>query len=139
MSAHGGCRLLIFQGGEFCIQCGARLGQHRRRDGDANQLTGRTGQQRAIPDGKETKAKIGEPTVLDESLRRKANDRVIAVPSGKLVKEICRICWRPWQLDRNQQFLRCKHGFVNTREELLCCNPALARRSMELMASEVIP
>ena len=70
MPAHGRCRLLIFQRIEFLDQAPKRVGQHLRRDGNVDQFAGRAGQQRAIADGKETKAKIGErPPLTTPSLR----------------------------------------------------------------------
>ena len=87
MPAHGGCRLLILQRVEFFIQCGKRLGQHRRRNGDIDQFAGRSGQQWAIADRKETKAKIGEPPVVDDGLRCEADDCVVAMSAGEFMKK----------------------------------------------------
>ena len=86
------------------------------------------GQQRAIADGKEAKAKIGEPPVPDDRLRRQADDRVVAMPTGELMKEMRRTSWTHRQLDGDQQFLRRKRCFVDPGEELARRNPPLAAR-----------
>ena len=91
MPAHDRCCLLVLQRVDFVIQCRSRLGQRGGRDGDLNQFAGRPGQQRAIADGKETKAKISKPPIPDEGLRCEADDRVVAVSTGKLMKEIGRV------------------------------------------------
>ena len=118
MPAHGGRRLLILQGIEFFTQRGRRLGQHRRRDGDIDQFAGRPGQQRPIADGKEAKAEIGELPIPDDRLRCQADDRVVAMSAGELMKEMRRIIRRHRQFNGDQQFLRRKRRLVDAGEEL---------------------
>ena len=42
----------------------------------------------------EAKAKIGKPPILDDGLCGEADDRVVAMPTGELMKEMRRIFWR---------------------------------------------
>ena len=93
--------------------------------------------QPAIADGKETKAKIGEPPVLDDGLRREADDRVVAMStSEKLMKEVRRIFRTYRQLNGDQQLLRLKRSFVDPGEKLARCNPPspLGPRAMMVAA-----
>ena len=126
MPPHAGRCLLILLRIEFFVQRGRRLEQDLGRNCDINQLAGRSGQQRAVADGKKAEAKVGELPVLDARLRCKADDRIVAMPAGKLMKEMRRIFRTRRQFHGDQKFLRRKRSFVDPGEEFACCDPPLA-------------
>ena len=105
MPAHRSRCLLIFLRIEFFAQRRGRFGQHRRRDGDADQSCRGPGQYRPIADGKEGQPKIGEAALLHDRLRRQTDDGVVAVPPGEFMEEMRGVFSGNRQFDRDQQFL----------------------------------
>src|SRR5512138_730264 len=119
---------MIVEGIELLIQRRTGLGKHFRCDSDIYQLPGSAGQHGTIADSKEAEAKIGEPSLPDIGLRRKADDRVVAMPAGELMKEMRRASCSCWQLDGDQQFLWRKRSLVDPSEKLDRRNPPLTTR-----------
>ncbi len=89
-------------------------------------LRGGLRQNRLVADREIAEPQIGEAAALQHRLRRKADNRVVAMPPGKFLEEMRRARAGDRHLDRDQQILRRQLRLVDAGEERLCGNPPLA-------------
>src|SRR5580700_5298757 len=78
---------------------------------------------------KERGAKIGELLIVDYGLGGQTYNGVVAVAPGEFAEVMRGVWWRQWHFDRDQQLICGKRRLIDSDEEILGGNPALAGRS----------
>ena len=102
---------------KFVGEVGQSVGQNGRRDGHIDEFVGCTSQQRPISDGKEAEAEVGKAAIVDDRLRREADDGVVAMPASEFMEEMDRLTWRDRQFYCDQQLLRRQFRLIDAGEK----------------------